>query len=86
MLLLQDLFGAAAVSSVGSVDPINNFNAMIARRDVDLMDKAIGGMQTQIDRWASCVAHAVFFCIRTVCISVVLQFHCGRPLVLLQSC
>jgi hypothetical protein len=51
----QDLFGAAAVSAVGSVDPISNFNAMIARRDIDLMDKAIAGMQTQIDR---CVVRA----------------------------
>lgn len=52
VLPLQDLFGGDKVSAVGSVDPIGNFNAMLARRDVDLMDKAINSMQKQIDRCA----------------------------------
>lgn len=52
-LTVGDLFGsgAAAVSAVGSVDPVGNFNAMIRRRDVDLMDKAVAGMEKQVDRW-----------------------------------
>lgn len=36
------------VTDVGSATPVEDFNAMISRRDVDLVDKAIEQMQRQI--------------------------------------
>jgi ATP-dependent DNA helicase 2 subunit 2 len=45
-LSIQSLI--SEVTDVGSATPVEDFNAMIARKDVDLVDKAIEQMQRQI--------------------------------------
>ncbi len=50
---VQDLFSSGPVSEVGSADPVGNFNAMLDRRDQDVMDKAVAGMKRQIERLVS---------------------------------
>jgi ATP-dependent DNA helicase 2 subunit 2 len=37
-------------SDVGSINPVQDFKAMLARRDVDLVDKAIGQMKERINQ------------------------------------
>jgi ATP-dependent DNA helicase 2 subunit 2 len=46
--LSVDQIASTRTSSVGSVDPVRDFNAMCARRDEDLVDKAIEEMSARI--------------------------------------
>jgi hypothetical protein len=39
---------AGGTNEVGSVQPVKDFNDMLGRRDVDLVDKAIGEMEKRI--------------------------------------
>jgi hypothetical protein len=48
---VQGLFGPGVVNDVGSVDPVGNFFALLARRDKDMLPVAIPGLQKQIDRY-----------------------------------
>jgi Ku C terminal domain like len=50
---LQGLFGPGLVNEVGSVDPVGNFFALLARRDKDMLSVAIPGLQKQIERYAA---------------------------------
>jgi len=43
-----DTIISSGISEVGSVNPIYNFRDMLARRDVDLVDKAIEQMKNRI--------------------------------------
>eukprot|EP01102_Stenamoeba_stenopodia_P012456 TRINITY_DN3947_c0_g2_i1.p1 TRINITY_DN3947_c0_g2~~TRINITY_DN3947_c0_g2_i1.p1 ORF type:complete len:754 (+),score=228.50 TRINITY_DN3947_c0_g2_i1:208-2469(+) len=45
---IDKLFNAGGTSEVGSIKPVQDFKEMIARRDVDLVDKAIQQMEERI--------------------------------------
>ena len=49
-MLSIDAIIAGGVSDVGSIEPVKDFKQMIARRDVDLVDKAIEQMKERIQR------------------------------------
>jgi Ku C terminal domain like len=47
-MTLEDVIRRGGVRSVGSATPVEDFNEMMSRRDVDLVDDAISGMRKVI--------------------------------------
>jgi len=62
------MFAQGPANQVGSVDPVKDFNSMIGRRDVDLVSKAVEGMQKQIRRLVDEGGEVVHFNKAIVCL------------------